>query len=133
MKFGFTGTQEGMTRKQAAELEIRLMGFTGEFHHGDCTGADEEAHDIVKSMGFYIVIHPPIRNVKRAYKAGDLILKPKDYLDRNKDIVHSCEFLIAAPNGEEKIRSGTWSTVRFARAMRKPLMIIYPDGLIERE
>ena len=37
------------------------------------------------------------------------------YLERNKNIVNAVDFIIAAPDGPEKVRSGTWSTVRYAK------------------
>ena len=104
------------------------------FHHGDCEGADEQAHTIV-SENFLstIVIHPPNKPIYRAYCESDYQLEPKPYILRNHTIVDSCDTLIACPNGEEKKRSGTWSTVRYARKYNKKIIIINPDGKIERE
>lgn len=133
MKIGFTGTQEGLTRKQEARFDVLLMGLTGEFHHGDCIGADSEAHDIAREQGFHIVIHPPVSWTKRARKSGDELRKPLPYLDRNRKIVDETEMLIAAPKGMEEKRSGTWATVRYARKLKRPIIIVYPDGRVERE
>lgn len=37
--------------------------------------------------------------------------------------------LIAFPPSKEEItRSGTWSTIRYARKCHKSLIIVYPDG-----
>ena len=39
--------------------------------------------------------------------------------------------MIAAPSeAEEQRRSGTWSTVRFARKQGKPVFVISPDGTV---
>ena len=51
------------------------------------------------------------------------------YLDgftetRNKDIVNSCDILIACPeNDKEVIRSGTWSTIRYAKKINKTVLL----------
>jgi hypothetical protein len=50
-------------------------------------------------------------------------------LDRNKMMVDDCEALIATPRlMVEELRSGTWSTIRYARKCRKPVHIVWPDG-----
>lgn len=122
---GFTGTQFGMSDRQKLELKTFLATYASEFHHGDCIGADEEAHRIALEVGIpVIVIHPPLHKVKQAncstkYPHGQsrvIVREPRDYLDRNKDIVNETEGLIAAPKmNQEELRSGTWATVRYAR------------------
>jgi predicted Rossmann fold nucleotide-binding protein DprA/Smf involved in DNA uptake len=48
-------------------------------------------------------------------------------LERNKDIVSESDFLIAAPDSKkERLRSGTWATVRHARKLGKRVMILEP-------
>ena len=129
MRVGFTGTREGMTAPQRATLHKLLLEFEGgEFHHGDCLGADAEAHDIAAEL-YTTVIHPPLRATCRAFKSGNVVLQKQDYLERNKDIVDNTALLIAAPKTlREEHRSGTWSTVRYARKNDKQVIIIYPDG-----
>ena len=54
-------------------------------------------------------------------------MTPRDYLDRNKDIVNNCDLLIAAPKeNTEVLRSGTWSTVRYAKQLGVTVVIIEP-------
>lgn len=136
MKIGFTGTQQGMKASQAGKIYSLIndyfhenLIYNSEFHHGDCYGADAQAHNIAKTFKLYIIIHPPIKTIKRAYCDGDIILEPKEYLNRNKDIVRASDLLLATPNEfTEQIRSGTWSTIRFARKLKKQIIIVYPDG-----
>ena len=45
MKIGFTGTQKGMTHHQLIKLLDELCSYSNiELHHGDCIGADAQAH-----------------------------------------------------------------------------------------
>lgn len=139
MKIGFTGTQTGMSERQRSVLREELRGFVhGEFHHGLCIGADEEAHKIAKELQFRAIVgHPPKKTTKMmVYDVWDFagMWVPKGYLDRNRDIVSCSERMIATPKDfREELRSGTWSTVRCARRMKKPLMIIFPNGTVKYE
>lgn len=131
MKVGFTGTQRGMTEEQKQEFRNFISCNTvEEFHHGDCIGADKDAHDIAISLGISIVIHPPLNPVKRAFCSGAIrVLDKKPYLDRNKEIVRDTDILMATPGEvEEQLRSGTWSTIRFASRQNKALFVIGPFG-----
>jgi hypothetical protein len=141
MKVGFTGTRHGMSERQKDDLEAWFDEHydegLDEFHHGDCEGADEYAHDVA---GFYFVkrvVHPPIETRYRAYTIDESFpiympkeygcRKPKDYLDRNHDIVDETDILIAAPQFVfEELRSGTWATIRYARKQGKPVVILEP-------
>ena len=136
MKIGFTGTRKGMTEIQRIMLRVFLESVIKnikpaklEFHHGDCVGADSEAHDIAKSLGIFVVVHPPTDPKHRAHKEGDIIFQPQEYLDRNKDIVDACDSMIAmSKTFHEVVRSGTWSTVRYAKLVGKPVIVFLPNG-----
>jgi len=134
ISIGFTGTQVGMTDEQKSSLKkyLKISVKYSEYHHGDCIGADEQFHKILEELGTDdIIIHPPIKNVKRAFCKAKTILKPKDYLERNKDIVDASEVLIATPKGfDEELRSGTWSTIRYCKKQKKSAFIIYPNGMM---
>ena len=135
MKLGFTGTHLGMTENQKDQVRIIFEDLKPEeFHHGDCIGADAEAHKIALSLNIPVVIHPPSNPAKRAFCGGSrAILPPDEYLSRNKSIVRSTEVLIATPFGyHEEQRSGTWSTIRFAKKWGFPVFIVFPDGVVGR-
>ncbi len=101
-------------------------------HHGDCIIADNVAHRIAKALSWRVEIHPPDNPTKRAFcKHADLIHPEKPYLERNRDIVDASEALIATPaENAELARSGTWSTVRYARKKAIPVYIVFPDGSV---
>ena len=134
---GFTGTRNGLTPGQKFELSeylryLKNQGFT-HFRHGDCIGADSQAANLAKQMGYYLVAHPghPHKDKNntsyRAFtKFNDEVLEAKPFLTRDHDIVDLSQHMIATPNGEEKLRSGTWATIRYAKKVGKPLRIIRP-------
>jgi hypothetical protein len=131
---GFTGTQRGTTKLQYQTVTALLRSLNVEtFHHGDCIGADEQIARFVHTLGYPIVVHPPLNEAKRAHvEFHSRTLPPRDYLDRNHDIVDSTDLMVATP-GEmsERIRSGTWATIRYAAKRQKDVLIVYPDGSLE--
>ncbi len=134
-RFGFTGTRYGMTEAQQDALRNYLAGSSGEFHHGDCVGADAQAHDIADECGYGIIIHPPKDYQHRAWREVPRhMMKPEQsHFARNRDIVNETTALIATPfEVEEQPRGGTWYTVRYARKCGKTVVLIRPDGTIEQ-
>lgn len=135
MKIGFTGTQRGWTIRQRESFRSVITNAQEpitEFHHGDCVGADMDAHDEVRILlpNCTIVIHPPINDAKRAFCIGDIVMPEASYEQRNRQIVVSTQYLIATPKEDAmQVRSGTWATVRFARGIKREGLIILPDGI----
>jgi hypothetical protein len=134
-----------MSTRQKEELnkillkDILVEKCISEFHHGDCKGADEEAHAMVSSIrhnrNLYpqIVIHPPTNNKYRAFLKGEVDMPWADYIDRNHQIVDSVDMLVACPKSEEEeLRSGTWATIRYAKRKCILIVIVYPSGRLER-
>ncbi len=128
MKIGFTGTQLGMSQHQKEQFVVKMFELSPtEFHHGDCIGADAEAHDIVREFfpDVKIHIHPPIISSKRAFKQGDVIYEVDEYLKRNRIIVNSTDWLVGAPKNDiDELRSGTCSTIRYAKKHSKPNSVL---------
>lgn len=130
---GFTGSQHEPSRRQLAWLR-RQMQCVERLHHGACIGSDWRAHRAALAAGVPITIHPPTKTDKMmALEQHPLVtvLPPEPYLDRNKTIVRQVARLLALPDGHERVRSGTWSTVRFAVRLGVPVSICYPDGKVE--
>ena len=129
MKVGFTGTRHSMTINQAETLKEMLEKLSvTELHHGDCIGADAQAHKIAKEIGLKVVLHPPTDHKWRAFCQADKEREAKPYLLRNQDIVDETDMLMAAPQTkEEQKKSGTWSTVRYARKKQKPLVLVFGE------
>lgn len=138
MKIGFTGTRSEPTFDQCNWLFKYLCdNKIDELHHGACVGADSLAHYQAALLNILIYVHPPT-DLSRVNKnildvEGRMyVLKPKPYLVRNHDIVDSTDRLIALPKDPETLRSGTWSTIRYAQKKKKPITICWPDGRCER-
>jgi len=143
MKIGFTGTREGMTLRQRMTFARLVTGLAGgwfnnhteafEFHHGCCVGADGQAHHILEEVfGIEFVkihLHPPSDQSLFLKLNGNTVYPRKPYLERNKDIVRASTLLIATPKERyPALRSGTWSTIRYARKCKVKCYVIDPDG-----
>lgn len=136
IKVGFTGTRRGMTPQQLACFRTILPGITEQrqFHMGLCKGADVEAAEIARQEGYRIIGHPPTDTKWMVLFQCDEVRAAEPYLDRNRRIVEETEVLLATPKEPmEALRSGTWATVRYARKLKRNILIILPDGCLRVE
>lgn len=140
MILAFTGTRQGMTVKQMDVVKNFLIRhLPSKVLHGDCYGADIEFHKIVYDYRTFlgisrtepvIEIHPSNLS-SRANNDGDIILPPDDPIKRDRTMVDRCDKLLATPKSfNEELRSGTWTTIRYARKLGKIIYIVQPDGKI---
>lgn len=133
---GFTATRRGLTEPQADLLRRTLAHLCERytslvFRHGDCVEGDEVGAQIAHSLGMWVIAHPPINEVLRAYAYQDQTEPPRNYLDRNWDIVQASHVVIGCPDSKvERARSGTWATIRMARKRVVPLLVIDPHGTV---
>jgi hypothetical protein len=143
MNIGFTGSRWGMgeVRKPivsyiADKLKVSKAG------HGMCAGGDTEFHDLIRALKRKVWIkgYPPTEQGKFfVNRKCDELQEPKEYLDRDRDIVDEADVMIATPEtAEEKRRSGTWYTIRYAKKVIKSgkgkckkLYIVKPDGKVD--
>ena len=131
MKIGFTGTRKGLTQSQKLKLIETLEKLhPSHVYHGDCIGADTEFHNICEDLAYTISICPPTDTKLRSFlqpTENGIVFKEKPYLSRNKDIVDFSDIVIVCPETkEEKLRSGTWSTWRYAKKKEKQIILILP-------
>lgn len=135
MKIGFTGTRKGMTTAQMDTIRRLIIKSNAiEAHMGDCIGADADFHYLVKTYlpNCIKIGYIPDKDKTRAMLKYDKEMSPKPYIARDKDIVDESDILIANPKGyEEELRSGTWTTVRYAKKKGKKVILVYPNGKIE--
>ena len=113
---GFTGTREGCTDAQAAAMAGLLHDLRcSVLHHGDCVGADAQAHEAARSLGVPVELHPPSSPQWRAFcrmLPGEVVRPELDYIERNRAIVHACAVLVACPKEEEGHRQGIVASCR---------------------
>lgn len=133
---GFTGTRDGLTWQQRASLYLLLeRARPAWLHHGDCAGADAEAHDLAGRLRIRRAIHPPSDSKFRAWCAPvtGLDALPRDplpYLTRNRRIVEETHWLIACPKNSVR-KGGTWCTIDYARSKNRMVVFVWQDGTIE--
>lgn len=128
MKVGITGTREGATEYQLAELRKVLTELKGtEFHHGDCNGVDVQAAAIARELGYKIICYPPKSTEEQGFFGGDIVHEPAGYLQRDRAIVDNCDVLLVVPKHMEwQPKGGTWYTHDYAKKTDKPYSIIWP-------
>jgi hypothetical protein len=137
MRVGFTGTRTGMTTAQLRVLMEKNVYMTHGFH-GACAGADREFHKWFPDirMDLYPSDEPQHKWAFENCKGGKDIVHPiYPPLVRNRMIVDAVQLMFAAPSSyiEQKRGSGTWATIRYARLIQKPLIILWTDGKTREE
>lgn len=139
LNIGFTGTRKGKTEAQLASVISFLDGLEFIAHHGDCEGWDEIFDIICYEMQICRLLYPSTSKTRRWSEVHrpencEVAQLAKPPMERNPDIVNPVDAMLACP-GEmfEELRSGTWATIRYARKINKPLIIIWPDGSITEE
>lgn len=129
---GFSGTRTGMSAAQRAAFSDLLVRVGAQvLHHGDCVGADSDAHDAARELGLRVVGHPPVDPRLRAWRDCDELRDEFEYLVRNGHIVAESSLLVATPaEPVEQPTGGTWWTVRRARERQVGCVVIAPDGTL---
>jgi hypothetical protein len=125
-----------MTSEQIESLKFlfcSLVPRPEKVVHGGAIGADEQFDDIMREWHIERLIFPSTLFTQWMPNRGGTWLKSKPPLVRNRSIVNASGIMLAAPSGPEVIRSGTWSTIRYAKHVGKPLFIFWPDGSTTRE
>jgi hypothetical protein len=128
---GFTGTRKGMTKAQEEKVIATLKSLQpGYFRFGMAVGADWEAYLLVREHvpGCAIIAHPcNISNQQAKSITPDIMLPEDEPLKRNREIVLKSDVLIVCPaEKNEMLRSGTWSTYRFAQKQGKKIILCNP-------
>lgn len=148
MIVGFTGSRAGSTPEQFASFcaVVYELGMITEFHQGACDGWDEQATDHMAFArkhylnGLKIIAHPGCSSrpgdarrfrSQRAIDLSDIVLPEKHFYGRNRDIAVVSSIGIAAPD-DRYPKSGTGQCVGCFEQLRKPVIIVYPDGTVER-
>lgn len=133
---GVSGTRKGWTDAQKDKFQAYCLitQSISILHHGDCVGVDAQACAFAQSLGIHTISHPPINEDHRAHTEGNaIVLQAQKYMQRNRDIVHSVEFMLFVPSDSEMRKTGgTWLTYHASDQMKMPLMLIWPNGVVEQ-
>lgn len=136
---GVTATREDLTGSQLRSVihKLRHLAMTNDLygvtlHQGCCVGGDEQITIAAAALGMSIIAHPPTDRKLMSMLAFELATerKPENpYLMRNRSIVDASDIILAAPKEmREELRSGTWSTIRYARSLNKMMIVVWRDG-----
>lgn len=132
---GVTSTRKGLNEVQRLWVTFFLKEHqVNVLHHGDCVGGDDELAKMFHQKGTYVIAHPAhtINKYKAKCQINDLILSPDDTLARNQTIVRHSELVLGFPYTiEEEVRSGTWFTIRHAKKLKVPVLVIKPNGEVD--
>lgn len=133
MRVGFTGTRKDINAAQISQLSFMLFTLkrdgVNELHQGGADGGDKRARMLAREWGYQVHWHP-CPGVSLSDVLADEPMAIDEIwhevfppLTRNRNIVKVVEVLIAGPYTDcEEQRSGTWATVRYARAAAIPVV-----------
>lgn len=136
MILGFTGSRSGMTADQIVVVRRLLLELKPtKVVHGDCYGSDNEFHQLVTLLRSAQLL-PDVKIKTRPSNLStscnnnaDETEIPVAPLVRDKLIVADADKMLATPAQNLPIlRSGTWTTIRYAHQTGKVIYIITPDG-----
>ena len=121
MKIGFFGSINGISDKAFSQL-INFINENEitEAHHTDHIGADKIFHNLLKK-NCKIIIHPPVKNLCRAYCIGDELKKAKHFSERIKDIIKESNLILLCI--DPKIDTNVWNIVYYTKKKNKNLKI----------
>lgn len=129
----FTGTRDGASPAQIASIRaILTQQHATRLVHGDCLGADAEADEVAASLGIERHTYPcTVRSLRAHCETRGAIQMdvPRPPLVRNQTIVRAGEILLVVPKTDyEELRSGTWSTYRYAVRLKQHVIVVHRDG-----
>jgi hypothetical protein len=137
-KCGITGTRFGWTPEQEGAFRTFLRDNVAmtEFHHGLCVGIDAQGHEAVREIrkDVRIVGHPSVDKKLEVVEVSrcDELREDKTHFARNRNIVNETDAIVVIPaQSEWQPQGGTWYTHDYAVKRGKPVLIIWPDGMVQ--
>lgn len=139
IEIGATATRNGLTDIQKGSISNWMLEThsVNTLHHGMCIGGDEQINNLALMRGWLTAGHPPTDTKLLSDCYVDIKFPPKDYLDRDWDIVVASAVLLVAPwqtyRPNSNRGSGTWTTFSYAEKLRKKAIIFWPDRIAWEE
>lgn len=144
MIVGYTGPRLGLLPPQRLALGEVLSSLSGTMHNGAAEGGDRAAAELWGQWPWRrgIEFFPCNREQRewavlwiqgtRAPEARTVHPIRPPLVRNRENLVDPCDLLVATPAGP-KPEGGTWSTIRYARRVEKPVVLVWPDGRMEWE
>lgn len=138
MILSFTGTRRGMKPAQYERVffAVKQTAWTRAVH-GCCHGSDREFHDLTSSLAHDLFPSNEEQHqwaLQNSFGGRNVIYPIMPPIERDKKMVDLGNTLIATPGGmQEIVHSGTWTTIRYARRIRRHTIICWPDGTVTEE
>lgn len=141
MIIGFSGTRHGMSPRQLMVVQRIIIDRKPELVlHGGCVGSDEQFDKICRTLDIDRRCYPAddvgksMRFIPQQTSTSKVqMMDPRPALKRNALICKDADIMIATPaepTPPKDIRGqGTWHTIRKARDLGMPLILVIPNGV----
>ena len=139
-KVSFAGTMAGMTDAQLdAFTKYVADASIDEFRCGCCRGADEQAVEVICRTTTAKVVAYRQRRARcespLALAVAAVVLPPAENRAdaiRSKVMIDGADVLVITPKSRTDKNGGTVNAFKYAKWSRKPVVIIWSDGEVER-
>lgn len=132
---GFTGSKKGLTPAQLDTFARRLWSKSwAGFVHTGVGAAAQAAHFVAIARGLSVIVYT-VDGTRGVFLPGErtTLMPSRPLLLARAALVESCAVLVACPSGPENTRSETWKDILRARAERRPVVLVWPDGTVAKD
>src|SRR3989344_4812173 len=121
MKVAIVGSRRHPNKQQIVDY-VNSLPIDTVVVSGGAEGVDLGVEEIAKARGMQYEIHYPDKSSWSSLSYYEMCER---YYERNKKIVENSDKIVAFIM--EDMRGGTMSTVKWAKKLKKPYELIYPE------